>query len=183
MHEPKDEFSHADREPSRSQRRREALAVLGLAEALVALTDAELARLPLSDDLRALVVESRRITQHIARKRQLGYLAKHLRRHEDELPPVRAALDHDRDLARRDSAHLHRIEHWRDRLVADTDAALAHLLDAHPGADRQRLRQLARRAAQEAAAGKPPAASRELFRALRDLLDTNGADPPKSRRG
>ena len=173
--ETDDQFSHAEREPSRSQRRRDALAVFELAEALVALSDAQLARLPLADDLRALVVESRRVTQHIARKRQLQYLAKHLRRHEDELPPVRAALEHDRDVGRRETAHLHQIEHWRDRLVADTDATLAQLLEAHPTADRQRLRQLARRAAQEATTGKPPAAARELFKALRDLLEpTNG---------
>ncbi len=171
--EPEDEFSHAepDPEPSRSQRRRDALAVFDLAEALVALSDAQLEQLPLADDLRALVVESRRITRHVARKRQLQYLAKHLRRREDELPPIRAALEHDRDAARRDTVQLHRIERWRDRLMADGDDALAQLLTEHPEADRQRLRQLARRAVGEHAAGKAPRAARELFQALRDLLE------------
>lgn len=74
-----------DQRPSRSSKRRDALAVFGLAEALVAMTEAQLAR-QAADELAALVAESR-ITQHIARKRQLQFLAKHLRRNEDVLPP------------------------------------------------------------------------------------------------
>ena len=79
--------------PSRSELRRQALDVLALAKALVELTDPELARVPLSDDLRELIVDSRRITAQIARKRQMQYLAKHLRRAEDELPAIRAACE------------------------------------------------------------------------------------------
>jgi ribosome-associated protein len=156
--------------PSRSQRRREALAVFDLGRALVELSDAQLAHVPLSDELRDLVIDSRRITANIARKRQLQFLAKHLRKHEDELPAIRAALEHDRDGQRRETAKLHRIEAWRDRLIAGGDEALEQFLAEHPDADRQRLRQLARRARDEQTRDKPPAASRELVRTLRDVL-------------
>lgn len=156
--------------PSRSQLRREALDVLALAKALVELTDAQLARVPLSDDLRELVIESRRITANIARKRQLQFLAKHLRRAEDELPAIRAAIEQDTGERRREAAGHHRAESWRDRLVAEGDEALNALLEAHPDADRQQLRTLARRAQEERHANKPPAAARELFRALRILF-------------
>src|SRR5688572_2127685 len=156
--------------PSRSELRRQALDVLGLAKALVELSDPELARVPLSDELRELVVDSRRITAQIARKRQMQFLAKHLRRAEDELPAIRAALAQDRDERRRDAAALHRVEAWRERLVREGDEALNALLAEHPDADRQRLRQLARRAHEDHLANRAPAASRELFRALRELL-------------
>lgn len=159
-----------DQRPSRSSQRRDALAVFELAEALVALSEAQLAHVPMPDEIAALVVESRRITQHIARKRQLQFLAKHLRRHEDALPAMRAALERDRLDKRADSARLHRVEHWRDRLIDGGDEALAELLTEHPAADRQHLRVLARNAKAEHAANKPPAAARELFRALRALL-------------
>ena len=43
------------------------------------------------------------------------------------------------------------------------------VLTQRPDADRQALRQLIRNARQEAAAGKPPAAARALFRMLREL--------------
>ena len=159
--------------PSRSQRRRDALAVFDLGRALVELTEAQLQQVPLSDELRDLVMDSRRITQQIARKRQLQFLAKHLRRREDELPAIRAALDHDRADQRRETARLHRAEAWRDRLVAEGDEALDQLVAENPGADRQRLRQLARRAREDQVANKPPAAARELFRILRELLEAD----------
>jgi ribosome-associated protein len=180
MNEPEDEFSHdtprkrfsrADPDaPSRGARRKEALDVLALAHALAELSEAQLVRVPLSDDLRELVATSRAVHQHVARKRQLGFLAKKLRVREDELPAIRAALEHDRDSERRETARLHRAEAWRDRLLGGGDEALTALLAAYPDADRQQLRTLVRRAADEAQRGKPPAAAREVFRILRELI-------------
>lgn len=169
-------YSRADPDaPTRGERRREALDVLALAHALAELSDAQLARVPLGDDLREMVVTSRAVRQHIARKRQLAWLAKQLRGREDELPPIRAALEHDKQAERVQTARLHRAEAWRDRLLAGGDDALSALVAEHPGADRQHLRTLLRRAQDEATRGKPPSAARELFRALRDLLDPDGA--------
>ncbi len=158
--------------PSRSQRRREALEVFELAERLVEQNEAQLLRLPLDDELRALVRESQRITQQIARKRQLQYLAKILRREEDDtLEALRHAIENSKADSRRDTAALHRIEAWRDRLIDEGDAALAELMTAHPTADRQHLRQLSRTAKDERLHHKPLHAYRDLFRALRELID------------
>jgi ribosome-associated protein len=121
-------------------------------------------------------VETQRITSHIAHKRQLQFLAKQMRREEDEvLEAIRDAMDEGGEAARRETALLHQAEQWRDRLLADGDAALADLLEAFPHADRQKLRQLARNAADEKARNKPPRAFRELFRELRDVLAEAGA--------
>ena len=163
--------------PSRGERRREALAVLDLARQLVEQSDARLAQIPMDEDLRELVISSKKITAQIARKRQVQYLAKHMRREEPEaLEAIRAALDHDRADHRREAQALHEVEHWRDRLIAEGDEALAELLAAHPAADRQHLRQLARNAQAERAKNKPPHAYRELFRELRELL----SHPPEA---
>jgi len=134
------------------------------------LSDAQLSRLPLDDELRAEVARTRAITSHIARKRQTQFLAKQLRKlDESELEPIRNALEHDRVQAHHEAAALHRLEAWRSRLIDEGDAALEELLALHPSADRQRLRQLARNARAERDAEKPLHAYRELFRALRDL--------------
>ena len=61
-----------DERPSRSQQRREALATLELAEQLVALPPSRLARIDLPDDVREEIATTRRITAHVARKRQLA---------------------------------------------------------------------------------------------------------------
>lgn len=160
--------------PSRSQKRREALDVLKLAHDMVALDDTAIARLDLDDDLLAHLTHARRISQHIARKREVGFFAKQLRRYEDELPHWRAMLDADTSATRHSAARLHRVEAWRDRLLRDGDAALGDLLEQHPLGQRQQLRNLLRQAQSEHASGKPPAAARALFKALRELLAPGG---------
>lgn len=156
---------------SRSQNRREALEVLALGEKLVALTPAQLERLPIPEDLLPHIAECKRITAHIAHKRQLAFLAKHMRREDDAtLEAIRDALDANSETSRREVAVMHRIEAWRERLLADGDAALAQLLDEYPGADRQQLRTLVRNAQGEKARNKPPRAFREIFQVLRALM-------------
>lgn len=163
---------------SRSQQRREALEVLELAEKLASLTPTQLAKLPIPDDLLPHLEQTRKITAHIARKRQLAYLAKQMRREDDEtLAAIRDALDEDGRAARREVAATHRIEDWRERLIAEGDAALAELLKEYPTADRQHLRQLVRNAHEEKLRNKPPRAFRELFQVLKPLLAAGAAHP------
>ena len=157
--------------PSRSQLRREALDVLKLAHALVELTDAQLGRVPLAEDLLDEVRRARAVTQQIARKRQTQFLAKQMRKLDDaQLEPIRAALDQDKDTVRRDAAVLHRAEQWRERLIDGGDEALNEFITQYAEADRQRLRTLARQARVERERGTPSHAGRELFRAVRELL-------------
>ena len=169
MHEP--ELPDEMLEPSRSQLRRDALEIFKLAEALAALGESQLARVPLTDDLRAEVLRTRSITSNIAHKRQAQFLAKQLRMlDEEEIAPIRRALAQDREKAHRETAAAHRIEAWRDRLIDEGDSALGELLALHPAANRQHLRQLLRNSLAERKGGKPPHAQRELFRELRELL-------------
>jgi len=158
--------------PSRSQRRRDALAVLGLAEQLVAMTPNRLQQIDLPDDVRAEVDHVRGIRAYGARKRQMAYLAKLMRRHdEDAFDAARAALGENREERRREHAAMQRLETLRERLLEDGDEALAGLIAEHPDIDSQHLRSLIRRAKAERAADKPPRLYRELFRALRDIVD------------
>jgi ribosome-associated protein len=162
--------------PSRSEQRRAALDVLELGQQLVALSAAQLAKLPVPEDLLPHIRETQRITSHIAHKRQLAFLAKQMRKLDDEvLDAIRDAMSKDGEAARRETAVLHRAEALRDALLGDDgDAALTDLLAAHPQADRQKLRQLVRNAREERAKNKPPRAFRELFRELRELLAGGG---------
>jgi ribosome-associated protein len=157
--------------PTRTQQRRDALAVLELAGQLVELPASRLAKLDLPDDVRREIDNTRKITAHIARKRQLGFLAKVMRRHENEVfDGVRAALGENRERQRQETAAMHRLEATRDRLLADNDDnALSELIAKHPQIDRQHLRSLIRQARTEKEANKPPRAYREIFQLLKDL--------------
>lgn len=161
---------------SRSENRRQALEVLALGEQLVGLTAAQLAKLPIPEDLLPHIEYSKRITSHGARKRQLAFLAKHMRREEDAtLQAIRDALDVTSEVSRREVAQMHRVEQWRDRLIAQGDAALGEFVALFPAADRQQLRTLVRNAVAEKARNKPPRAFRELYQVLRELMVLTGA--------
>lgn len=163
--------------PSRSQRKRDAEAVLELAERLVELPPSQLAKLPIADPIRDAIAETRRITAQVARKRQLHFLAKQMRREDDEaMDAIRQALDHDRATARRETAALHQLERWRERLLDEGDEALGELADAHPALDRHHLRQLIRAARDERIRNRPPHSFREIFRVLKEVFAAAGTD-------
>lgn len=171
------ELDDADYGPSRTQQRREALAVLALAQQLVDLQPSRLSKLPLPDDVRREIDVTRRTPSHGAKKRQLAFLAKVMRRHdEDDFAAVRAELGENREKQRQDTAAMHRLEAMRDRLVAEDETALSELIAEHPQVDRQHLRSLVRQARIEKdAPNKPPRAYREIFQLLKDLAQKDDA--------
>jgi ribosome-associated protein len=161
----------ADYGPSRTQKRRDALAVLALAQQLVDLQPSRLAKLPLPDDVRHEIDVTRRTPSHGAKKRQLAFLAKVMRRYDDEdFAAVRAELGENREKQRQETAAMHRLEAMRDRLIAEDETALSELIAEHPQVDRQHLRSLVRQARVEKdTPNKPPRAYREIFQLLKDL--------------
>ncbi|MEZ2419612.1 ribosome biogenesis factor YjgA [Luteibacter sp. RCC_6_2] len=156
--------------PSRSEKRRNALDILKLAGQLMELPPSRIPKLNLPDDIVEEIGRTRKITAHIARKRQLAFLAKQMRRHGDEaFTDARAALGEDRDRQRQEAAHMHRLEARRERLMEGGDVALGELFDQYPDLDRQHLRSLVRQAKAEREANKPLHAFRELYRILKEL--------------
>lgn len=159
--------------PSRSERRRNALDILKLAQQLVELPPSRIPKLNLPEDIIDEIGRTRKVTSHIARKRQMAFLAKQMRRHGDEaFVDARAALGEDRDRQRQEVAHMHRLEAARERIMEGGDTALGELFDRHPELDRQHLRSLVRQARAEREANKPLHAFREIYRILKDLEAT-----------
>jgi ribosome-associated protein len=165
--------------PSRSQRRRDALDVLVLAEKLVALTATQLREVPLDDTLLEHVRLAQKITAHIAHKRQVHFLAK-LMRKQDDLEPIRLAVDKPLEVRRKETAELHLIERWRERLIEDGDEALSELIASFPDLDRNRLRQLMRQAQVERRENRAPSAQRAIFQMLKPLFRTDLNPAPEA---
>jgi len=155
--------------PTRTQQRRDALATLAFATQLSELPPSKLARAELPEDVLREIDNLRRITSHIARKRQLGFLAKVMRRHDDEaFEAAKTLLGENRDQQRKETAAMHRLEALRDRLL-DSDDALQELIDQYPGIDRQHVRSLIRQSRLEREGNKAPRAYREIFQLLKQL--------------
>ncbi len=85
-----DETGAEDLPPSKSARKREAHALQKLGEELIAMREADLARLPLPENLKDAIDEARRLTSRAALARQRQYVGKLMR--EVDVEPVRAAL-------------------------------------------------------------------------------------------
>jgi ribosome-associated protein len=158
-----------DEPPSKSARKREMLALQELGEALVNLSDGELATIPLEPELAEAIQTARRIKSHEGLRRQMQYIGKVMRRIDTE--PIATAytdLQHGRQER---NQQFHKLEQLRDVLIERGVDAMSEVLEQFPDADRQHLRQLIVAAAKEKAANQPPAAARKLFRYLRELAD------------
>jgi len=160
---------------SKTQRKRDMHALQDLGEALVDLPADRLQQVDLPERLRDAVLEARKITKWGARRRQLQYIGRLMR--EADAQAIRSQLGRWNQQAAQDNARLHGAEQWRDRLLSDDDT-LTELLQRFPQADARQLRTLTRSARQEAAQSSPPRSARALFRALRELLETEEANAP-----
>jgi len=162
-----EDLSGSEQLISKSQLKRDAQAMKDLASELLELSKSQLGKIPLDEDILLAIQQTKAFRSHGARRRQLLYLAKLIRR-TDPSPIIEAVAGfHSAALAL--TGRQHRSEAWRDFLLQQGDTALGVLLQYRTGADAQSLRQLIRNAAQELKAGKPPAAARALFRVLRDM--------------
>lgn len=158
-------------EISKTRLKQQMHALQELGELLVELPKDKLQQLDLPENLRDAVLQARKITAHGGRRRQLQYIGKLMRSVDPE--PIQTRIDQWNGNHAEETALLHRLENWRQRLL-DDDAALAEFLTQHPGFDVQPLRTLIRNARREAQQQKPPKSSRELFRLLRETLSSSG---------
>ena len=158
---------HAEEKPSKTELKRVMHELQALGERLIGLNPEQLAAIALPENLHEAVEQARRITKHEARRRQLQYIGRLMRDVDPE--PIREKLKVWDGVSIEETARLHRIERWREKLLED-DGGLGALVRAHPDIDTRRMRALVRKAREERSAGRPPRAYRELFRALRDII-------------
>lgn len=152
---------------SKTQRKREMTALQALGEQLVELDEERLSALHLPSSLLAAVLEAKRIKSFGALRRQLQYIGRLMR--NVDAAPIRAQLDAWRSTSRHHTAGLHRVERWRERLLAD-EIAIQDFIAEFPAADLQQIRALIRNTHKERAEGKPPRSYRGLFQALREII-------------
>lgn len=160
---PEEEFK------SKTQIKQEMHELQSLGERILALKPAIIAELPISERLRLALEETKRIKSHNARKRHMQFIGKLMR--DQQIDLLRQAVDRQDTSSAEYNRIFHQLENWRDRLISDSNEALAEYLEHQPNADVQHLRQLIRNAKKELIEEKPPAHSRKLFRHLRKLAE------------
>jgi ribosome-associated protein len=101
---------------SRTQLKKEAVALQRIGERLVALSGEQLKRMDIPQELMAAIEAIRGMTSHGARRRQLQYIGTIMRAVDVE--PIYQALLEIEQGAYSQAQAFHQLESWRDRLVA-----------------------------------------------------------------
>lgn len=168
---PNDEL--LDEGPSKSAVKRDMLALQDLGESLTQLNDKQLEQLQVHDErLVEAIQETRRITSNSARKRHMQFIGKLMR--DIDTQPIAEALDAMRRPAKQQNQRFHELEQLRDEVLSAGAPGVELVMSRWPNADRQQLRQLVLQHLRELQKDKPPAASRRLFRYLRELQELQG---------
>jgi ribosome-associated protein len=153
---------------SKSQAKRDMLALQKLGEELIDLSESQLAKIPLPPELEEAVNFARKMKANEARRRHLQYIGKLMRNIDPA--PITTAIEKIKLTAQQNIMHFHKIEKWRDELITEGDIALERFLQLANEVDRQHLRQLVRNAQQERIKNKNTGAQTELFKYLRQIL-------------
>lgn len=161
-----DDYQLAER-PNKSQLKREMQALLEMGKELAELDNSALGDMELPAELHSALTAAKSM-KHGAQKRQFKFIAKMLRRMNTE--SLVEALAEIRERKAGQDRQFHRVERWRDRLLAEEGEAVTELLAEYPHTDAGQLRQLIRNAKSEQLANKPPKSARALFRLLRDVI-------------
>lgn len=159
-----------DEAKSKSQLKREHHDVKDLGERLLGLSPRVLAALALDEAVLDALASARKL-KHGALQRQLRHLANLLVDSGDPAR-IRAELDRLEKPSQDEIRRLHRLERWRDALIAGDATTYDEIASVLPDYDRGHVRQLAQAARQEREAGRPPRSARRLYAYLRDASTT-----------
>ncbi len=158
--------------PSKSQLKRDAQALVDLGEKLLTIPEQQLPQIELPEVVEA-VLAAKKIRKGNARKRQLQFIGKLLRK-SDTSALMQVINRFDASTAQH-ATQFHQLEDWRERLINDDATVMSEITAQHPHLDRQHLRSLVRNAIRErqqiADTDKPPIQFRKLFKYLKSLLD------------
>ncbi|CAK7032093.1 MAG: hypothetical protein DELT_02833 [Desulfovibrio sp.] len=157
---------------SRSQKKRDSTAAQKTGSSLAALSEGDLKNLDLPEPLVAAILDWKKFPGHEAKRRQMQYIGKLMR--EMDGAAIQEKLDALLAPSRAEKELLHTVEAFRDTLLTvdetELDAELLQFTTKWPKAPAARLRHLAVTARDEKRKKRPPKASRELFRLLKDII-------------
>ena len=149
------------------------LQLQAMGESLLTLSDRQLAQIPIEDEqLLTAIQECRRIRSNSARKRHLQLIGKLMR--SIDTAPIEQALLSLHNIRKQSALAHHQLEQLRKDILAAGPSGVELAMARFPEADRQQLRQLVLQHQRELQRHKPPAASRKLFRYLKELQKTYG---------
>jgi ribosome-associated protein len=125
---------------SKTQRKKDMIALQKLGEKLTTLKPAQLEKLPLDVKLRAAIDEFKRLpNSHGARKRQAQYIGRLMR--DSDPQAINEAIEKPQTSPAKSKVQVKEYELWCTRILQQGDASITLLLEKHAAFERQKLRQ------------------------------------------
>ncbi len=165
---------------SKSQLKREMEALQKIGKEIAELPPHRRKELPLTEEMEVAFATADKIrNKKEGWRRQLQFIGKLMRNVDAE--PIILALEKIRNQGQQATKELHLLETTRDQLMQQGDEKINQLIGEYHDFDRQKLRQLVRKAqkeqkvqAEQAQASQkvsPPKAYRELFQYLKSIMN------------
>ncbi|MFT5519787.1 MAG: ribosome-associated protein [Enterobacterales bacterium] len=155
-------------EISKTEVKKEMVVLQQLGIKLVELSDSQLNKIPLPENLIDSIKLAKTITKNGGLKRQLKYVGK-LMRHVDPEPIIQA-MDDIENGHKKNKQSFHLKEQWRDWLLEGGKDKLTEFLNQYPSADMQRLRQLVRNHNTAKTEDKKKQIARQVFKIVTALV-------------
>lgn len=161
-----------DGRKSKSQMKREMIALQELGEKLAEFPVERIQRMDILPELKEALLEMKKMTSKEAKRRQMQYVGALMRAADPE--PIREAVA-DMEAGSYKSARLFKkAENWRDRLCEGDESLETEIIQTFPDMDVQQFRQAVRNARKEREKQSGNRAYRILFRFIRDMMEEKG---------
>jgi ribosome-associated protein len=160
-----DTLDPAENSISKSQKKRNMIALQSVGEELVALSTDVINKMDLPDELRVAVLDAKRIpnSKHGGNKRQIQYIGRLMR--EVDPAPILAQLQALKAPNQKQTAQHHLAERWRERMLTDA-TSIAAFVREFPEADAAALEKMLAAAKDDHAKQRPPKNFRVLYQTL-----------------
>ena len=152
---------------SKTALKNEAKDVHAFGKILVGLTDKQIGQIEFPENVHEAIKELKKLKKNSAQKRQSLYLAKLLR--GLDLSEAKRFVDHLKFESQTEIKKFHKVEVWRDKLVADI-SSLTDFVNLCPSIDIQKLRKLILNSQREINKGSSKKFQKELFQFIKETL-------------
>ena len=152
---------------SKTALKNEAKDVHAFGKILVGLTDKQIGQIELPENVHEAIKELKKLKKNSAQKRQSLYLAKLLR--GLDLSEAKRFVDHLKFESQTEIKKFHKVENWRNKLVADI-STLTDFVNLSPAVDIQQIRKLILNSQKEIKKGSAKKFQKELFQFIKNIL-------------
>ena len=153
---------------SKTELKKDSKKIQALGRSIAELSADEIKKFNFPTNIQQAIRKIKAIKSNSAKNRQTQYLGKLLR--SIDLTEAYIVMEQLRTNSQKGIQLDHYIEKWRDRLIGDKEA-ITEFISLYSSSENQTIRQLIQNSLKEKASNKPPKSYRQLFQAIKVIIN------------